>query len=401
MYSDIFKVFSFDFLSKTFLGILSLVLIRFMAPGEYAKYTFAVAIATVLMQVISGAFNRVYIVSSKTLEIKEREASILVLQIIVIFLIAILAFFLTSFAFLLYCGLVAYAIGNTSLDYLKTIYQKELKFTRFSLIELLRALSCLTIVLLILRLKRSEITAIQTIWILAITTLAAFALIAPQILKLNTNFLRTLEIGKKILSGRYVNLFVYFIIISIFGQLDIFMLKKMSDEITLASYGSAARYYGIIMLSLTAVHSVLLPYIEKAPDAKALYNIVRNVNNFMLFLAPIILIAIFCAGWLIPFIDNGKYPQAIPAFRILAVSSLISFTLSPYVNIVMKFEEFKWLCVTAGIFLLIAVLLNALLIPPLKASGTALATLISFGGFNLMTMLKARKLTANYIAKRE
>ncbi len=392
MYRNIIKVFSLDFLAKVFLGFLTLLLIRFMPPDEYALFTFAMAIAAILMQVISGAFNRVYIVSAASLGIKERDFSLFLLQLIVISCIAIIGLFFSPFSVFMHSAILIYVLAISGLDYIRTIYQKELNFNRFALIEVVRAFLCLIIVLLIIKAKNNQITALQTIWILAITIGTAFLIVADKLFKETISFLKAIEIGRQILKGKYVSLFFYFVIIAVLGQVDIFMLKKMSDELSLASYGSAARYYGLIMLTLTAVHSVLLPYIEKAKTSDELYKIVRDTNKFLLFIMPIVLLAIALAGWLIPLVDNGKYPEAIPIFRILAVSSIISFALSPYVNIVMRFEAFQWLCFYGGVFLLVAVLLNVMLIPHLKAIGTAIATLCSFGGFNFLTMLKAREL---------
>jgi len=64
-------------------------------------------------------------------------------------------------------------------------------------------------------------------------------------------------------------------------------------------------------------------------------------------------------------------------FRVLALSSIVSFAFSPHVNLLMKLERFGFLLRLILVASAVAIALHATLIPRLGALGAAIATLLA------------------------
>ncbi|HBC47992.1 MAG TPA: hypothetical protein DCZ43_13165, partial [candidate division Zixibacteria bacterium] len=203
---------------------------------------------------------------------------------------------------------------------------------------------------------------------------------------------QVLGLAQTIVKGQFRYLFGYFFLFSFFGQLDVFMLRMLSNDATVATYGSAFRYYTLIIMALSSAHTVLLPMTQKAGSVSELRGIFRKFTRLVLIFAPVVILGAWASKWIIPIIDTGKYPQAVTVFRILAVSAIFSFALSPHVNLVMRFEKFKFLFLGVASAAVISVGLNIALVPKLGAVGTAISTFISFAYVNGMVYLKAKHL---------
>ncbi len=193
-----------------------------------------------------------------------------------------------------------------------------------------------------------------------------------------------------IIKAEYKYLFGYYAILAFFSQLDIFMLRIMTSDIELATYGSAFRYYSLLLLALGSVKVVFLPLIQGVTNANELKSIFHMHRKMLLVFGPVVLIGAWASQWIIPWIDMGKYPNAIPVFRILAVSAIISFAFSPYSTLILRFEEFKFLFLLISVTLLLNVGLNIILIEMLGAIGAAIATGIGFGFLNCSIFLRGR-----------
>ena len=53
------QVFSFDIVSKVFLGIIGIVIIRYMPAGQYAGYTLATSVVAVVAGTLASSFNTI------------------------------------------------------------------------------------------------------------------------------------------------------------------------------------------------------------------------------------------------------------------------------------------------------------------------------------------------------
>lgn len=69
-----------------------------------------------------------------------------------------------------------------------------------------------------------------------------------------------------------------------------------------------------------------------------LEDVFRKHRKMILLFFPPVLLAIWLSQWIIPWVDARKYPDAVAVFLILAISAMIAFAFSPYVNLVMRFK---------------------------------------------------------------
>ncbi len=386
------QVFSFDFVSKLLLGIMGLALIRFMPEVEYARYTLALSISSAISQILTSSFNRIYIVGYQRLRLKG-SLSLLGVQLWIVAALAILMYPLAKRIEGIYWFVMILILATCLLDFSKTFYQQELKFMRLSMIELTRSFAFVITLLPLIYFVRYSLRAWQVIAIQAIVIVIVFLLFFNKHLDLR-QLLKITDTGRfsmMVVKSDYKYLVGYFSILALFSQSDIFILKIMTDDQTLATYGSAFRYYSLLSLALGAVHVVILPLIQKLESITEFDHLMVKQRKLLVLFAPLVLIAAVISKWILPWIDHGKYPDAVTVFRIFCISTIVSFTFSPYVNLVMRVEDFKFLLVVISLGLILSISLNLMLIPVLKAVGTAITTLITFGLINSLIFLRAKK----------
>ena len=119
-------------------------------------------------------------------------------------------------------------------------------------------------------------------------------------------------------------LMAYFCLVTLLLNIDMIILRSISSTETVAEYGAAFRYYAVLQVALISIHKLLLPVISKATDNLQLTNIFeqhKKLSYQLIFLAPLIYLG---ATYIMPLIDEGKYPASINIFLVLALSSYLS-----------------------------------------------------------------------------
>ncbi len=391
---SVLQVFSFNIVSKIIMGITGILLIRYMSLGEYASFTFAFSIMMVVTQAFTVSLNRIYIVGQRNLHLSDSSSPFLGFQLMVILVLAIATYPFVAGSRNLYWFTTAAIVATCFSEFTKTFFQEKMKFKSFSAVEICRTVLITIGTLLAIYFLGSKLTAWQVLGIQAVAMslifLAAFGrqLNIGELLKIS----RVLGLARTIIKGQFVFLFGYYFLFSFFGQLDVFMLRFLSNDATVATYGSAFRYYTLVIMALGSAHTVLLPMTQKAQSVDELRTIFRKFKKLVFVFAPVVLLGAWASMWIIPAIDAGKYPQAVMVFRILAISAIFSFALSPHVNLVMRFEKFKFLFFAVIVAAAISIVLNIFLVPLWGAVGTAISTFVSFGYVNGMVYLKAKRL---------
>jgi O-antigen/teichoic acid export membrane protein len=390
----VFQVLSFDVLSKLILGVLGIALIRYMPAAEYAEYTFALSLAAFATQSIAATFNRVYVLSAQDTNGRNNEWPAVGLQAFLIVILTILGSPLISSLGSSYWLVAALIVANCASDFAKTYYQRDLKFLRFSLIELSRAAVFFAGVAVLISVSGASISSDAIIGVQATSLMLVgwLALKGRVGAWKATNLRGVANYARGLINGGYSYLFAYFFAVSVFTQTDIFMLRIVGDETMMATYGSAFRYYSILSLALGAVHTVLLPRIAGSMGRADLQLIFTKYRRILVVFALATAIAGGLAHWAIPWVDAGKYPDAVVTFRILCVSAVISLAFSPHVNLVMRFERFRFLLVLILLALCFHILMCAILIPRLGPAGVAIATLVASAMVNFSIYLRSRKL---------
>lgn len=374
-----YQVLSADLLAKAVLGVVSIALIRYLSTEAFALYTLSVALATAVAQLVASGANRVFIVGHERLALSSRTTPFLVVQLAAVIAFAILGIPLASRLHGLYLLVVALALAMVLAEFSKTFYQQQMRFARFSTIEVGRAILQGAVVGLLIAAFGDSLGAGAVLAAQALSLLAVFAAALGGQLdwRGGGNLQAVRHTAREVISGHYAPLIAYFGVIAVFSQADIFMLKLVGDAQDLAAYGAAFRYYALLSLALGAVHAVLLPAIQRASTAAELHALYAQHFRLLGVFVPAVLLVAWLSGWVLPWIDRGRYPESVSAFRILAVSSVISFAFSPHVNFLMKLERFRFLLGLIVVALAVAIGLHAVLIPRFGAPGAASATLIA------------------------
>lgn len=388
------KVFFSDAMSKAILLIVGIALIRYMPQTEYAVYTFAFAVVTLTSQVVAGSFNRIYIVGFDRLNLREARSPILSLQLAGGIGIVLLGLPWAGQFYGVYWYVAALIIATCLFDFSKTLAQSELAFSRFSVIEILRSVLTAGGLLVALYLVSFDLKAWHVLAIQTLAMVSVFLVFTGAHLDLRglTRIGDAFRIAVKLARGEYRYLFAYFILLALFMQIDVFMLRLISDDLQLATYGAAFRYYSALALALGAVHAVLLPLIQRARGYDELAEIIGKHKKIALLFIPLVILIGWVSQWFIPWVDLGRYPGSVLVFRILSVSVVISFAFSPHVNLIMRFEQFRFLSVLMVVALFINVILNSVFIPFFGAMGVAIATLIASASVTVPIYVKSRRI---------
>ena len=388
------QVLSFDALAKVTLGAVTIALIRFMPIDQYAALTFAVSVAGLAAQVFSAGFNRIYIVGYERYALTGKIETLLTLQLLGVAALALAAAPFAGAFGGLYHAAVALAGALVLSEFSKTYYQRELRFARYSGIEIARTAVQGGAIGGLLLVYGDRLEAASVLW----AQCGALALVFCAVLWPLVRWRRLADLSsagalvRGIAAGPYALLFVYFSIIAVFSQADVMMVRWLADDRVLASYGAALRYYGVLSLALGAVHAVLLPTIQQARPGRELDELFGQHFRLVLIYTPVLVLAVAAAGWVMPWVDQGRYPDSVVAFRVLAVSAAISFAFSPHVNLLMKLERFRFLValVSAAFGVNLAMLLW--LVPRYGAIGASLAVLLAAACVTVPIYFESRRL---------
>jgi O-antigen/teichoic acid export membrane protein len=279
-------------------------------------------------------------------------------------------------------------------EFLRADFQQILKFNRFSQVLLIRSVILTLSILCLIGFFGIKIQAWHA---LTAQILASFIVSIPLVIKRKLfaglfYLKKTVYLSRSVFAGKYRYLIGYSIVLAFFGRLDVFMLRSLSEAHDLSTYGSAFRYYGFLLMALESAKSVYLPVIQSISTIKGMNEIFLNHQKYVLLSIPIIAFGCLISQWIIPWVDNGRYPDAPTVFIILSVSAFMSFAFSPHVTVIMKMEKFFFLFLLMIFCFSLNFGLNFFLIPVYKAIGAAYATLLSFLCVNGAIFLYSRKL---------
>lgn len=387
------QIFSFDLVSKILLGLVGIALIHYMLPAEYAQYTLASSVVAVVAQTLVSSFNRIYIVGHEQLDLQGSAAPFLGVQLLIIAIIALLGIPAARMLDGVYWIVVALIVAQCLSDFAKTSFQQEMRFLSFSLVEFSRSLIFALAVAYLILVLHSSIKAWHALAVQAAALMLVFIVAFGRHLRISEllQIRRSIQLTRSVISGDYRFLFGYFFVLAFFSQVSVFVLRHVGSESMLASYGSAFRYYSLLLLALNAVHTILLPLVQKIETIEALDELYAKQWKMVLIFTPAVMLCAWISGWIIPIIDGGKYPSAILVFRILCISAIISFAMSPQANLIMKFRDFKFLFILITGTTIANVVLCLILIPLWKEVGAAIATLLAYGVVNVSMYLRANK----------
>ena len=394
MLKSVTQVFSYSLIVKFIGALATFVIIRMLTADQYADYTLVLAMASTLQGVIVSASNRIFIVGYSRFDIDENEGAFFTGQMLLLIIASILAYPFVQESVSLYILALFFAVASCTAQFLRTCYQRVLKFNRFSQVTLAKSTLFLIGITILAVIHGTRLQAWQILLVQggAMLTVAIPLIVRRKLLKGWLDLRTALRMGKTIFAGSYRYLFGYLLILAVFSQVNVFMLKTLSDNYNLAAFGSASRYYGFLLIGLDAVKAVYLPFIQDAESREKVMKVFRQHRLLTIVASAAAIIAVLGSQWVIPLIDAGKYPDAVPTFQILALSALVSFAFSPYMAILMRFERFLFLLVIMTFASILVFGLGSVLIPLRGAMGSAVVTLVGYGFVNLSAFIYSQRL---------
>ena len=380
---SILLVLAMDLPAKASLAVVTLFLIREMPVEEYSQFTLLVSICSITFGITLNSINKIYIIEYESYKIHNIRGSLFANQFIIILFLFVIALLLSSYTIVI-IGIFVFLVGKCVFQFTQSDLSRRLSFKWYSSLELMRSVLYAGAILGLFYYYNIELTAVTPLLIQGVLALLVGA---PFffILGLYVGIWRPIggtRLIARFLAGKHLYLFGYWTLLALFSEVDVLSLSYLSDELQLATYGASFRYYALVLLALGAAHNVLLPGIAKAEDKQSLTEIFRKHRTLSFFAFFAILTGAIGSYWAIPIVDGGKYPQSFGVLQILLVSSIISFSCSPYVNLLLKFGEFRFLFFLISICLALNITLNFIFIPILGAYGAAATTLLAYAVLN-------------------
>lgn len=386
----LFKALSAEILAKGIFAIIPVATIRFMPLNDFAVYALVLAFTSFVTSLVGSIFNIIYLVGGFE---KQAAPSFFSLQLGIVCLLGLLAapaYAVFSGSYTLMVGLIAIQV---TLTFAQTQFQRELQFGRYYMLEYLRLAVFLGTAVGIVVINDFSVSVREMILAQGAAALVALVFCARQ--SFSKAMLRvesSVALFRVLFRSVYVKLLFYHVFLLIVLNLDIFVLRALTNDTSVAIFGAAFRYYSVLALGLQSVHRVLLPMLRLVETAAEIRLILRQHLKISAAGLPLLLLAVFVAEHVIPILDNGRYPGSIPVFQVLACSAYLSFLLSPFVNVLIQQQRFGFLMKVAASVALFHFVSSAGLVYWFEAVGAAVADLVAYGILNGVVFLASRKI---------
>ncbi|HJW34975.1 MAG TPA: hypothetical protein VJ505_16615 [Holophagaceae bacterium] len=319
-----------DVAAKALTALLVLGLVRLLQPADFASYVYLSSLVILSATLLAGFFNRHYIMAGINGP-SARSYRRLQVGISAALFIGVAAILGRDTGLLPLAAAMLCTVAAAAYDFRRTHAQKVQAFGDWSKADVVRA------VLLVL-------LSAPPIWLWKGRTLIA-ALMAAQTLAfaLGARLLPALPTEEPAMEGvasvlrdrGAIALIGYFALVGLFGQMPILLLKQLAEPAELASFGSAFRYYGLLLGVVSAANVVILPRIAQTGD---LVSTLRSLRRLLLGASALVLVATGVAYFIIPYVDGGKYPQAPKLFILLCTGLFPGLVLAPITAIFLRMD---------------------------------------------------------------
>lgn len=397
--SDIAITTGFDLVSKLFSVIVSLLIIRVLTVEDYADITLFNSIATFLSGIIGSglvlSFVRYY-AENLSRGRKSNYLFVFLLQTVV------LAFVLVAIAFVIYSlaaqadtvllmAALLYGFTLSIVSASQAFYQAKNMFAKAGIIGNVRVITLLvtTVFIFFIFGKSCKTLHIMSVYVGSGLFAVAYCMYCI-FFRERTAFSKNNTEAKKMLQES-LWLILYCLIINLFNQLDIFMMKYWNMVNEVAQYGVAFRYYSIALSLLPAIQTVLRVKtadmkIVDSDDAKT--KMAKSwVKSVAIFAICIVAVGQALSAPVLHLLNGAAYDGAIPIFRVLLVSVGISYLTAPNVGLMMSGNRQKMMCLIAFAALVVNLVGNYLFIPTYGGTAAAFTTVISQSILNVSCTL--------------
>jgi len=315
-----------DVFGKGLTALSILLTIRTLPAAELADYIYFSAIGISAFTFFNGFFNRQYIFDA------DSHQHIAGYRIVSCVLTVIACFGLVAFSkvpnLLMVVPTTLFAACAINYEIKRSVLQKEHRFHRFSIAEPIRTALFLVMTGAILLFTHED----RALLLLAAQALAYFLVSLALEVEGRDSPYRWREQVRLVLNRisniSSVILMAYFILVGLFGQLPVLLYKPQASVFDYAQFGSAFRYYGLLIAISAAVNVVSLPKIAHIEELAPRVILASMAKLFALSIG-LVAVAVIMGFVAIPIVDRGAYPAAPLQFGILAIGVLLGVFLGP------------------------------------------------------------------------
>lgn len=333
-----------DVASKALTALFVLGLVRYLPPADLAKWVHLSSVVILSTLLLGGFFNRIYILQGSR-QLSARGFRRLQVGSASLAYCVAMAVLRPDYSPVELGAGLACTVAAAAFDFSRTYAQSKARFNRYVSSDILRS-ACLLLIVLpaVFYLDSHRAGAVLMAQAFAF---ALGAIVLPALpAELDRADPPMWAAARRLLGSRGALALVgYFALLALFGQLPILLLERLADEQALAAFGSAFRYYGLLLSIVIAANVVLLPKIVAAREAD-LASSMRTAAQIVAVSLALLIGACLAGFLLIPLVDGGKYPDAPKLFVMVSIGLVPGILSAPLVAFWLRAEGFIQLFVS-------------------------------------------------------
>lgn len=337
-------LFIVDGLSKVFLALASLLLIKYLSVNDFAEFSIVFTVSMMAYQIVGGVVERLYISDYNNFNGEGGGSSFPLMGAIGVavstYIYSSVGLYYAVFAFVLVIIFTKYQVQRIK-------KQKEERFFTYATVDMLKNLFWLLLIYLKVEVAVDFIRMDNVLY--ALSTFALLAIASNLLLSFFSNEVSldvcsaSSKISKVVRSAKYFlsrkDVVAYSIIGGIIPYYPFIVATLIHDKSLIATYGAAMRYQAIFSMAIMAVNTVV---IARFCNNKKIINehssIFYKILPFLMLFLGAAISVIYC---IIPYIDGGKYPSLQIAFVILSMCSAVSLMSTVAVNKLLAFNNYS------------------------------------------------------------
>jgi len=269
-------------------------------------------------------------------------------------------------------------LANSFIELFIAFNQSNEKFKKAGLLRPIRAILLLLLLLGVLIYNKLTFENVS------ILIMVSYLIPAIVLLKKDFRFSFAFKNNLKhvlYLIKTYKLFFIYFLILALYAQSDIYFISHYFSTEELAEYGVAVRYYSMLLSLLPSISIIIkMKYFTKEviTDTNVQKKYALKWIKYTLPVAMgIYILLFFLTPIVFPILNGDMYDDSILLFRILSFGAIISYILSPNVALLFSQNKIKLLVLTALFTLLFNIFGNLYVISKYRIIGVTFVTVLS------------------------
>ena len=370
---DFIVVLAPDALGRVLQALAGLLLIRTLAPADFAALTITLSAVTACSTPLTAAANRLLLVRRvREVSIRANVRPLLALAVPTTLAYAYRALgsdsVILAFTVLLSGALIVGEIARTRL-------QARGRLSAYGFAELLRSATLLCGVALVMHAVAGAHSALGLVLGVLVLSYAAPLAMAqrPPTRHESAHAISHHLVLRDLLSTATL----YAVLVAFASQVVLLQVARLLSVDDLAAFSAAFRLYALSFVVINSLHSVILATVGTSAEEEVEARILSQ-RGVRFLLASAFVVLSFTAGTWMPIATGHRYLTALPALRILLLTGVSASTLGAMVVIPMRQGAWRSLCVIAVAGLLLQVALTHVLAAQLGITGAAIAVFVSF-----------------------